>query len=250
MARIIAPKMIDALMQHPDTREMGAILSDWDYQDDPDTAGPAIFQTVYRFLAKAVVEDELKDADSDLLLNTWYFWQERLQHMILEGRSVWFDDVRTPDQNETLTDLFIIAGHRARAFLEAALGPDMTRWHWGRVHTLSLRNPLAQKGWIGWLLGKGPLSMGGSGETLYRGWYDFDAPFFVTHCASLRMVVDFADTNKIMAVLPGGVTGRMFHPHQKDQVTSYMSGEQKYWWFSDSAINGHTVSTLALIPSG
>jgi penicillin amidase len=250
MARIIAPKMIDALMQHPDTREMGAILSDWNYQDDPDTAGPAIFQTVYRFLAKAVFEDELKNADSDLLLNTWYFWQERLQHMILEGRSVWFDDVRTPDQNETLTDLFLIAGHRARAFLEAALGPDMNRWHWGRVHTLSLRNPLAQKGWIGRLLGKGPLSMGGSGETLYRGWYDFDAPFFVTHCASLRMVVDFADTNKIMAVLPGGVTGRMFHPHQKDQVTSYMSGEQKYWWFSDSAINGHTVSTLALILGG
>ncbi|MCF8076137.1 MAG: penicillin acylase family protein [Desulfotignum sp.] len=47
------------------------------------------------------------------------------------------------------------------------------------------------------------------------------------HCASLRMVVDFADTNKIMAVLPGGVTGRMFHPHHKDQVTSYMSGEKK-----------------------
>jgi penicillin amidase len=124
----------------------------------------------------------------------------------------------------------------------------MDQWHWGRVHTLSLNSPVARDGWIGRVLGTGPMPMGGSGETLYRGWYDANDPFAVTHCAALRMVVDFADPDKIRAVVPGGVTGRLFHPHHKDRVAAFMSGDTEYWWFSDPAIETHTGSTMVLTP--
>jgi len=97
-------------------------------------------------------------------------------------------------------------------------------------------------------LGSGPMPMGGSGETLYRGLYGLDNPFEVTICASLRMVADMADNDKIVAVLPGGVTGRLFSPHQKDQIKAFMDGNKLYWWFSDRAINEHTRSTLVLEP--
>jgi penicillin G amidase len=248
MARAVAPVMADALRRHPDTRQLGEILDSWDYMDDPDAAAPAVFQAVYTAFAKQVFEDELGEKNSTLLLNTWYFWQERLQQMVLAGGSEWFDDVRTPDKKETLTDLFQSAGREATMFLEEQMGPDPHQWQWGRVHTLDLVNPLARKGRLKNLLGTGPLPMGGSGETLYRGKYAFDTPFEVTHCASMRMVVDFADSEKILAVLPGGVSGRTFHPHQKDQVSDFMSGEKRYWWFSDAAIDSHAVATLVLVP--
>jgi penicillin amidase len=248
MARAIAPKMADALMQHPETRPLGGILAAWDFQDDPAAAAPAVFQAVYLYFARAVFEDELGIDDTGRMLDTWYFWQERLQQMILGGRSVWFDDVRTPNRTETLTDLFVRAGQQAGALLTARLGPDMTKWQWGDLHTLSLAPSLVQHGVMARLLGTGPMPMGGSGETLYRGWYDATDPFAVTHCAALRMVVDFADPDKILAVLPGGVTGRLFHPHHKDQVGSFMSGEHTYWWFSDFAIDAHTETAQVLIP--
>ena len=92
--------------------------------------------------------------------------------------------------------------------------------------------------------------MGGSGETLYRGWYDFDDPAWVTHSASLRMVVDLADSDAVLAVLPGGVTGRSFHRHLNDQVSAFMSGERRRWWFSEAAIRAHAVATLTLVPGG
>jgi penicillin amidase len=60
------------------------------------------------------------------------------------------------------------------------------------------------------------------------------------------MVVDMADDEKIAAVLPGGVTGRLFDPHQKDQVKAFMSGEKIYWWFNDKAISENTVDTMIL----
>jgi penicillin amidase len=248
MARAIAPQIASALMGDPDTRPMGEILADWNFLDEPDLAAPAIFQAVYLFFARAVFEDELGQDNTRQLLNSWYFWQERLQRMIARGTSPWFDDVRTLNHTETPADLFVRAGRQAGAMLADRMGPDMGRWQWGRVHTLTLVPPVTKQGWIARVLGTGPMPMGGSGETLYRGWYDADDPFAVTHCAALRMVVDFADPDRIMAVIPGGVTGRLFHPHHKDRVAAYMSGDPEYWWFSDDAIHAHTATTQALIP--
>ena len=90
--------------------------------------------------------------------------------------------------------------------------------------------------------------MGGSGETLYRALYKFDQPFAVTLSASLRMVADLGDDDKILAVLPGGVSARMFDPHRDDQVKTFMNGEENYWWFSDQAIQEHCRTTLVLNP--
>lgn len=49
--------------------------------------------------------------------------------------------------------------------------------------------------------GGGSHPMGGSGETLYRAVYGFNQPFGVTTSASLRLVVDLADDDKVLAVL-------------------------------------------------
>ena len=55
--------------------------------------------------------------------------------------------------------------------------------------------------------------------------------------------------DKVAAVIPGGVTGRQFSPHFKDQVEAYMDGRMLYWWFSDKAIAEHAEHKLALQPA-
>ena len=248
MAEKIAPVMARALLAHEDTKEMGKILSDWNLMDELDLAAPTIFQTTYINFARLVFEDELGPKVTMTMLNSWYFWEERLQQMVLTGSSKWFDDQNSSGKVETLDDLFHHAGQKAKAQLSARLGNDPNNWLWGKVHTLELVSPIRRKGPGKELLGSGPMPMGGSGETLYRGWYGLDNPFEVTNCASLRMVADMADDDKIVAVLPGGVTGRLFSPHQKDQIKAFMDGSKLYWWFSDKAINEHTKSTLVLEP--
>jgi penicillin amidase len=248
MAEKIAPIMAKALLAHEDTREMGKILSDWNFMDEPDLAAPTIFQTTYINFARLVFEDELGSEVTITMLKNWYFWQERLQRMVIGGSSSWFDDKTTKGKVETLDKLFHKAALEARAQLSARLGDDPRNWLWGEVHTLELVSPLRREGLGKELLGSGPMAMGGSGETLYRGWYGLGKPFSMTNCASLRMVVDLADMDKIAAVLPGGVTGRLFSPHQKDQVDAFMDGSKMYWWFSDRAIEEHTKHTLVLKP--
>ena len=168
--------------------------------------------------------------------------------MTMAGDSAWFDDIRTQGKTESRDDLLRRAGLTALAEISQRLGPDPAAWRWGALHTLELVSPLRRKGFGKELLGTGPMPMGGSAETIYRSRYSQKKPFDVTISAALRMVVDMSDSEKIMAVLPGGVVGRQFSPHQADQVPAFMNGDILYWWFSDKAIDENTKHRLVLKP--
>ena len=62
------------------------------------------------------------------------------------------------------------------------------------------------------------------------------------------MVADLSDPDKVLAVIPGGISGRLFHPHAEDQLSAFLEGEKRYWWFSDAAIAAHARSELRLNP--
>ena len=248
MAKSIAPILSRVLLAHEDTKKMGQILADWDFADAPDRAAPAIFQAVYREFALLVYADELGEDLTLTMLNNMYFWQERLQKMVLENNSSWFDNIKTTATKENRDDLFHQAALKASEDLKSTLGPDQTKWLWGKVHVHEFLSPIRRSGPGAEWLGGGFHPAPGSGETLYRGIYEFAKPYKITIPASMRMVADLADPDKILAVLPGGVAGRQFDPHTTDQVESYMNGNKVYWWFSDKAIKEHTQHTLTLSP--
>ena len=244
MAQTLAPIMAAALVAHQDTESLGRILADWSFMDDPNSPAPTIFQGVYRKFTELVFSDELGPKLTAAMLGSWYFWQQRLEKMTKEGDAPWFDNINTPGTVETRDALFHQAALAVAEELEKAIGGTPNEWLWGKVHMIEFVNPLRRHGAGKALLGGRVHSMGGSGETLYRGRYDFDSPAQVTHSASLRMVIDLGDPDKVLAVLPGGVAGRTFHPHLNDQVAPFMSGEKPYWWFSDEAIRRHAVDKL------
>ena len=249
MAKTIAPVMSRALLSHQDTQQMGQMLADWDFVDSPHKSGPTIFQSVYREFALLVYADELGEVLARTMLDKWYFWQERLQKMVLANNSPWFDNVHTTNKKESRDDLFHQAALTARKNLELLLGADPAEWLWGKVHRHEFASPIRRSGPGAQWLGGGSHPAAGSFETLYRGIYEFNDPYNVTISASLRMVADLADPDKILAVLPGGVTGRQFDPHTTDQVEPFMDGSKVYWWFSDKAIEEHTKHRLTLSPT-
>ncbi len=248
MAKEVAPVMGRALTGHDDTRALGLVLSGWNYVDSPDSAAPTVFQSVYREFALLVYSDELGDELAQKMLDNWYFWEERLQKMVIEGESSWFDNVNTGDRREGRDDLFHQAALNALKKLQPVLGDNPAKWLWGKVHLHEFLSPIRRSGTGKEWLGGGSHPAMGSGETLYRGMYDFNKPFNVTISASLRMVADLGDPDKILAVLPGGIAGRQFDPHTTDQIKPFMNGEKVYWWFSDRAIKEHTKNTLTLKP--
>lgn len=248
MARELAPIMASAIIEQEETKRMGEILLDWDFRDDPDMSAPLIFQAVYQRFARLVFQDELGEPLVATMLANWYFWQERLGQMVLSGESRWFDDTGTPGRQEGRDDLFRQAAREVLRELGGRYGSNPDKWRWGKVHQLEFVNPLRREGLGKGLLGGGSHPMGGSQETLYRASYDFNRPFTVSFSASLRMVADLGDPDKILAVIPGGVSGRFLDRHYKDQVNPFMEGKLNYWWFSDDQIEKNARYRLVLLP--
>jgi len=248
MAKTITPIMAAAMNAHPQTAEMGQILLDWDFHDDARKAAPAIFQASYRLFARMTFQDELGEELAATMLHNWYFWQEKLLKMVQENNSPWFDDISTEQKRETRDDIFFRAAQAAAEQLKDEMGNSPDKWEWGKIHTIEHVSPIRREGFGKGLVGSGKIPVGGSSETLLRNYYDFNKPFDVIVSDSMRMVADLSDPEKVMAVLPGGVSGRLFHPHTKDQIKPFINGDKVYWWFSDEAIQKHTKSTLVLNP--
>ena len=249
MARRIVPLMLPALARDPALAGMSEILSAWDFHDDADQPGPTVFHAVYGAFARLVFGDELGPDITGYMLDNWYFWEERLEKMVADGTSEWFDDITTADRVETRDDLFRRAAHMVLEDMTPRLGKDPAGWLWGKVHHIDFVNPIRRSGFGKGLLGAVSYPYSGSTETLYRGIYRFSDPFSVTVSASLRMVADLADTQKVLAVLPGGVAGRSFHARFKGQLAAFVSGGKRYWWFSDAAIDAHARSEMILQPA-
>ncbi len=248
LARSVAPLLVETLEKHPETETLARIMADWDYLDRIESPAPTIFQATYRHLAKLTYEDELGDTLAATMLDTWYFWQERFQKMVTEGASPWFDRQDTPDQQENLEMLILLAGKAAIEELRTSLGENPGEWLWGKVHQMTYTNPARRSGIGKEWMGDGPYPMGGSGETLYRALYKFSDPGEIVFSAAMRMVADLSDPDKVVAVLNGGESARSFHPYQKDQIPTYHSGKKIYWWFSDAAIQANKMSELRLMP--
>ena len=247
MARDLAPLMERALETDPDTRAAAGILRRWNYFDEPDLAAPALFQAMMRSLVMRVFEDELGAELARQYASDIYYWQERLQRNLLAGEWEWFDDRRT-EEIEDRDSLFRAAARDAWIELQSRLGPDPEEWRWGDLSRLKFRNPWVPGELADRLLGGGDFPGRGSGETLGRGRFPGLGNYDPRVIDSLRFVADLADEDKVLAVIPGGVSSRLFDPHLNDQLPVWLSGEIGYWWFSDKAIAADTKQEMRFTP--
>ncbi|MEM7182345.1 MAG: penicillin acylase family protein [Spirochaetota bacterium] len=248
-AREVAPILAKALIAKEETKQIGKILSQWNFKETTKATAPSIYHETYRNLVVYIFKDELGEELLSLFLKRSYYWQERLGLMLQQGDSTWFDDTTTPNQKETLIELIQKAGLQTIKDLSQKIGSNPEEWYWGKIHQIEFVNPIRRKG-IGkdWL-GGGKHPMAGSGDTIYRARFPLDKKGnMVEYSATLRMVVDLNDREKIIAVSPGGTSGRTFTAHFDDQIEAYLSGEKMHWWFSDEKIKQHAKSQLILEP--
>ena len=247
MARGLVPIMVRALEADPDTRAAAAILRDWNFFDEPELAAPALFQAMMARLVRRIFEDELGEGLARQYARDIYYWQERVYRMLLAGEWEWFDDQRT-EAIETRDDLIRAAAGEAWSELHSRLGPDPAVWRWGDLSRFRFSNPWVPGQLADRLLGGGEYPGRGSGETLGRARFPGQGDYDPRVIDSLRFVADLADPDKVLAVIPGGVSSRLFDPHLNDQLPVWLAGDIGYWWFSDQAIAADTEKEMRFKP--
>jgi penicillin amidase len=138
---------------------------------------------------------------------------------------------------------------RAVRDLEARLGRGRSRWNWGALHQVYFDHPLASLPVLGRWLSVGPIPAPGDGWTVNQAAYSLLNPFRQTVVASMRMVVDFADLDRSVAVHTTGQSGLPGHPHRADLTPLWASGGYHPLLWSRTAVERHAVARLVLQPA-
>jgi len=243
----LLPALVAALRADPTQADLARILAAWDGRDDKDLAAPLVYHSLYERLAYETYVDEMGDKLARDWLGQWYPWQERFDELLKTPDSPWFDDIRTP-QKEALPDLIRRVAAAVRPELQARHGLDPTQWKWGDEHRIAFVSPLRRSGTGRDFLGYAEAPMSGSGSTLLRALNPFMRGFDVEFFASMRLVADMGDDQKVEAVVSGGVVDRQFHPHQKDQLPAWSEGHLLNWWFAPQQVEEHARQRQQLVP--
>lgn len=245
------PAVLSALVDRPQHAQAAALLGAWDGVESGDSAATLLYHNFMHHLLRGVLVDDLGSALTADYLRARYFWQERFDLLVTHPDAWVFDDASTPAR-ETLPDLIRGAMTQAVDELQSSYGDAWNRTRWDTAHTLKFLSPLRREGRGARLLGGGVWPLDGSSETLKRAGYagtsTVDGRFDVNFFASARVVVDLGDSGKIQAVVPGGVVGRQFHPHQTDLIPVWHAGENIALWIDPVLAEQHSVATLRLQP--
>ena len=152
-----------------------------------------------------------------------FFLDRVLFRIYMSGNHHWFDDVTTPDINETRDDIALRA---MRAALNETKGKS-----WGELQHLTMAHPMSQVPVISGLLGleRGPFPRAGNPGTLNAttSLPDRDGGFKALGGPSWRFLIDFADIDNVQMVIPSGQSGNPMDPHFFDFYELWATGN--YW---------------------
>lgn len=240
-------RLLEAEVDIPSLADARSVLADWDLRDAADQPAPLLYQAIYRELAYRSLAEVLGGPLALRILRVSNFWQEPLQELWLSDRlDDWLAEGDSGIDGDRLVESVV---ETVLEELVADHGPDPAAWRWGDAHTIRFTSPLAEVAPLGQWFGGGTYPHPGSGDTLLRGGYSFVQPFEARLHDSLRLVADFSEPERIMAVVAGGVVGRQFDGHFADQLEIWRRGKVHYWPFGVEAVREQSRRSVQLVPA-
>lgn len=251
-----APTLVKLLLQvdlsqDRFTREAQGLLRGWDFQQpvgqSRSAAAAAYFNSVWKNLLDLTFNDELPaglDADGGAR------WMQAVTRLTASPRDPWWDNKRTANVTEDMTEVLRQSLVDARLELTRELGKNPGIWQWGRLHSLTLRHPAlgadSVPGVVRQLFNRGPWQLpGGSAIVNANGW-NAGQGFEVQSGPSMRMVVDLGNLDASRWVNQSGTSGHPYSGHYDDQVDAWAAGETFPWPFTREAVQAAKRDELTL----
>ncbi len=250
-AKDVTPYILSACNSVPvlDEKVQTAVnyFRNWNFILSKEDVPTTIFEVFFSHLIKNIYRDEMGE---DLFRQ--YITLANIPYrvtlaMLSDTTNIWFDDVAT-DTVETRDDIIRKSMNETLADLTDRLGGEMKQWRWGRIHTLTLKHPFGDMKVLQPIFNIGPFEVSGSGTTVNNGEYHFTKPYEMTLGPSMRKIVDFADVNKALSVIPSGESGQPLHDHYSDQTPLWKNGEYHELPLGEEAVASLSKKILYLVP--
>ncbi len=146
-------------------------------------------------------------------------------------------------------DILLESLSDAVAELKTRLGPDMSKWAWGRLHVASWKPAVAVLAdpQLAAQMSVGPLQVPGSASTPRAQTYRA-SDFNVIAGASVRMVMDVGAWDNSVVINTPGQSGDPFNAHYRDLFPMWAEGAYVPLAFSRAAVDRVAETVIALTP--
>jgi penicillin amidase len=198
-------------------------IRSWNYRCAADDIASSMINVFFIRLLHNIFLDEMGD---ELFYDFVYYPMSACrvtERLLKNGQSQWFDDVRT-DSTETKREIIKKSFIEAIDQLEKNFGPEMKTWQWGELHQLIYKHPFSVRAPLDRIFNVGPFPAVGGGETINKGAYQLNDPYFVFACPSVRQIVNLANPKSSWMVMNLGQSGQPLHPHYSDQSSLWLNG--------------------------
>ncbi len=216
-----------------------AELRAWDGVLRADSRPAAIYEALRISLVPLVFKEVLGSELYKRYLDRSAAWQAVLLQLLRTPTSSWWGPAgRDATVARALT--------QAEDLLVRRLGRDRSSWSWGRLHTMRFVHPLGRIPAAAWIFNATAPLTGGDGFTVNVG--GFDSTFGQVVVASYRQILDVADWDRSLVIHTTGQSGLPFHPHYRDFVPLWATGQYHPMLFSRSRVEQTAEATLSLVP--
>lgn len=222
-------------------------LGSWDYQFSVDSIGASIFAVSCDAIFRNLLMDELGPKmlrAYATVADRWSF----LKYVIHDDVCFLWDNRSTPNV-ETRADIVFCAFKEAVQVLSKKVGKDIAKWNWGNLHVLEFHHPLGYIPFLRKLFNVGPFPCPGSYHVVNNmpyvaGSYKYD----VVAGPSTRRLIDFAQPNRVMEILPTGNSGIPSSKWYRDQAEKFVRGNYREARMTMEQIEKNTVEKMILKP--
>jgi penicillin amidase len=207
---------------NPDIAIVANALTGWDCRYELASTAATVFETFMALWQRTVLSEHVPPRLLDLTSQ-----QTGLAASLLEGEE---PDYFTAGTAEVARQV----AKRAVAALRARLGAEPADWRWGSVHIAHWRHAIATPA-LGSAFDVGPAPVNGGSHTVRNTGGELP-PHAATSGAEYRIVVDFADPLRFLAVQNIGNSGVPGSPHYRDQFEPWLRGDYQDPTLSASAV--------------
>lgn len=213
-------------------------LREWDFDLSRESIAATIFEYLYYYTCKELVEDELGEDLFKEFAGKKIMIKNFMENILADTKSSWCDNIHTEDIEETFKQIVLRAFKESLAMISTEMGPSIEKWEWGKIHQFTIKHPLASAKIIDKLfeLSRGPFPVGGSHHTVSPYSYNFMDPASVYHGSSHRHIYDLSNWDNSLTIIPTGNSGIPTSPHYCDQSEMYINNEYHTDYVSRSKI--------------
>jgi len=227
--------------------EMAERLESWDGRSGAESAGAAVYHVFLQNLLEVVLAERLGPdlAQRYLALdhpNPVKVAAEALEAAVAAGAGA---PPRSPGWGdpERLAAAVQESLRSAWLHLSVEIGPNRSKWAWGRIHPLLFRPGVPGLGDP-----VGPFPLGGDALAVATAAYDHTDPFGVQVVAAYRFVADLGEPGYALSSLAPGPSEHPGHPHRTSGLERWLAGRPGLLATSALLVEESAVERLVLEP--